>query len=76
MVPKVAVMPVGEFDGASVTVELKPLSAAMVTVDVPADPATDVAEVALSEKAGAADTVRGMVVLAVSELLVPLTVSE
>jgi len=74
-VPKVAVIPVGQLEAASVTAELKPFSGAMVMVDVPADPATAVAAVALSEKLGAAVTVSGIVVLADSTPLVPFTVS-
>ena len=75
-VPKVSVMPTGKLDAASVTAELKPFSGAMVTFDVPANPATAVADGALSEKLGAVVTVSAIVVLAVSVPLVPLTVSE
>ena len=74
-VKKVAVMPVGQFDAASVTAELKPFRGAMVRVDAPADPAIAVAEVALSEKLGATVTVSATVVPAVSVPLVPFTVS-
>ena len=74
-VPKVAVMPVGQLDAASVTAELKPFSGPMVTVDAPADPATAVAVVALSVKLGAALTVRAIVVDPDRVPLVPSTVS-
>ena len=75
LVPKLAVMPTGKLDAASVTAELKPFSGAIVTFDVPAKPATAVADGALSEKLGAAVTVSGIVLLAVSVPLVPFTVS-
>jgi len=63
-------------DAASVTAELKPFDGAMVTVEVPADPAAAVAEIALREKLGAAVTVSGIVVLDVKVALVPFTLSE
>ena len=74
-VPKAPVIPAGHPDAASVTAELKPFAGTTVTVDVPLDPATDVAALALNVKLGAADTVNEMVVLAVKEPEVPFTVS-
>jgi hypothetical protein len=74
-VPKVAVMPLGQLDGASVTDELKPFAGVIETVEVPAEPAIAVAAVAFMVKLGAALTVRAIVVLAVRATLVPFTVS-
>src|SRR5579862_9696469 len=74
-VPNVAVMPAGQLDAASVTVELKPFAGTIVTVEVPLDPAVTVAAVALSAKLGAGFTVNAIVVLADKVLLVPFTVS-
>ena len=50
LVPKVAVMPVGQPDATRVTAELNPLAGVIVTVDVPADPAVAAAEVTLKVK--------------------------
>ena len=71
-------MPAGQFDAARVTPELNPLAGVTVTVEVPVAPAVAVAAVALKEKLGwtAAFTVSAMVVVALSEPLVPFTVSE
>ena len=76
LVPKVAVMPAGQPDAASVTDELKPFAGAMVTVDIPVDPTFAFAGVAVMVKLGAALTVREMIVLADKVPLVPFTVSE
>ena len=67
-------IPAGQADATSVTAELKPFKGATVTVDVPLDPTTDVAAVALSVKLGDGFTVKEMVVLAVKVPLVPFTV--
>ena len=77
LVPNVAVIPVGQPDGASVTGELKPLNGVMVTVDVPVEPSDAVAAGALKVKLGdeTATTVQEMVVLADNVPLVPLTES-
>ena len=69
-VPKVPVMPAGQFEAAKVTVELNPLAGLMVTVD-----AFDAAGVALKVKLGGGATVSAIVVLADSEPLVPFTVN-
>ena len=67
---------VGQFDGASVTGELKPLAGTIVTVEAPVAPATAVAAVVFIVKVGPAPAVSEMVVLADSVPLVPVTVSE
>ena len=74
-VPKVPVMPVCQFDAASVTALLKPLAGLMVTVEDPVDPATALAVVALIEKVGAMVTVSEIVVALVSAPDVPFTVN-
>ena len=53
LVPKLAVMPAGQFDAARVTPELKPLAGVTVTVEAPVAPTIAVAEVALNVKLGA-----------------------
>ena len=75
LVPKVPVMPVGQLDGANVTALLKPFAGVMVTVEVPVNPATAVAVVALIEKVGAAVTVSEIVAVLESAPDVPFTVS-
>ena len=74
-VPKVPVMPAGQFDAASVTALLKPLAGVMVTVEVAVDPTTALVEVALIENVGAVVTVSEIVAVLESAPDVPFTVN-
>ncbi len=74
-VPNVPVIPAGQFDAASVTAELNPLEGVIVTVEVPADPATAVAAAAVIVNEGAALTVSAMLAVVESVPLAPVTVS-
>ena len=74
-VPKVPVMPAGQFEATNVTAELKPLAGAIVMVDVPVNPTFAATAVALIVKLGAALTVNEIEALADKVPLVPFTVS-
>jgi hypothetical protein len=70
-------IPAGQFTAASVTAPLKPFAEITVTVEVPlAPPAVAVAGVALNVKLGGAFTVSAIAVVALSDPLLPVTVSE
>ena len=76
-VPKLPVIPAGQFEAARVTEEANPPEGVIVTVDVPLAPATAVAELAFKAKLGfgAAVTVSTMLVVAVMLPEVPPTAS-
>ncbi len=73
--PKVPVIPAGQFDAARVTPELNPFTGEIVTVEAPVDPTTAVAAAALIVKFGGPVTVKAMLVLADTPPPAPVTVS-
>jgi hypothetical protein len=76
LVPKVPVMPAGQFDVEKVTAELKPLAGVTVIVEVPLDPTVALAAVAFKVKFGTTLTENGMVVVVNKLPLEPFTTSE